>query len=451
MKRIITLLSIIAILFVNIEPAIAEEEKVTVESTVAYPEAPEINGYAAILIDMDTGAILYAKNAHEKLYPASITKIMTGLLAVENCALEDSFTFTQEIINALPWDAAKYGYVPGETVNIRDLLYVLMLRSANEVAIGLGMKIAGTEEAFGKLMTERAKEIGAVNTNFVNATGLHDDNHYTTAYDMALISIEAMKNSTFMDVWGTPSYTVNPTNVQPDIVRIWNRHDMLVNRGMQYYAYAKGGKTGYTDEAGKTLVTYASRDGRNLMCVVMKSGAETVFSDTRLLFEYGFGDFENISIKGNESRFGQSNDSYFVSRDHLYGSELNLMELDDGYVTVPKGTSLQNIGYELTYVEQTEDGIIANIEYKIGDNSLGKTSLRLNVNKEESSEASPYREEEEQDIQKQKEFPINIYVVGGILASILVLFLVIKILRKTSGKRKVKRARKKLFKNNRLH
>ncbi|MEE0686165.1 MAG: hypothetical protein UEA60_05865, partial [Lachnospiraceae bacterium] len=104
-----------------------------------------------------------------------------------------------------------------------------------------------------------------------------------------------------------------------------------------------------------------------------------------------------------------------------------------------------------TYVEQTEDGIIANIEYKIGDNSLGKTSLRLNVNKEESSEASPYREEEEQDIQKQKEFPINIYVVGGILASILVLFLVIKILRKTSGKRKVKRARKKLFKNNRLH
>jgi flagellar biosynthesis/type III secretory pathway M-ring protein FliF/YscJ len=127
------------------------------------------------------------------------------------------------------------------------------------------------------------------------------------------------------------------------------------------------------------------------------------------------------------------------------------MELDDGYVTVPKGTSLQNIGYELTYVEQTEDGIIANIEYKIGDNSLGKTSLRLNVNKEESSEASPYREEEEQDIQKQKEFPINIYVVGGILASILVLFLVIKILRKTSGKRKVKRARKKLFKNNRLH
>ena len=451
MKRIITLLSIIAILFANIEPAFAEEEKVTVESTVAYPEAPEINGHAAILIDMDTGAILYAKNAHEKLYPASITKIMTGLLAVENCALEDSFTFTQEIINALPWDAAKYGYVPGETVNIRDLLYVLMLRSANEVAIGLGMKIAGTEEAFGKLMTERAKEIGAVNTNFVNATGLHDDNHYTTAYDMALISIEAMKNSTFMDVWGTPSYTVNPTNVQPDIVRIWNRHDMLVNRGMQYYAYAKGGKTGYTDEAGKTLVTYASRDGRNLMCVVMKSGAETVFSDTRLLFEYGFGDFENISIKGNESRFGQSNDSYFVSRDHLYGSELNLMELDDAYVTVPKGTSLQNIGYELTYVEQTEDGVIANIEYKIGDNSLGKTSLRLNVNKEESSEASPYREEEEQDIQKQKEFPINIYVVGGILASILVLFLVIKILRKTSGKRKVKRARKKLFKNNRLH
>lgn len=452
MKRIITLLSIIAILFVNIEPAVSQEEsKVTVESTVAYPEAPEIDGHAAILIDMDTGAILYSKNEHEKLYPASITKIMTGLLAVENCAMEDTFTFTQEIINSVPWDAAKYGYVAGEQVGIRDLMYVLMLRSANEVAIGLGMKIAGTEEEFGKLMTKKAKEIGAVNTNFVNATGLHDDNHYTTAYDMALIAMEAMENATFAEVWGTPSYIVNPTNLEPDIVRIWNRHEMLVNRGTQYYSFAKGGKTGYTDEAGRTLVTYASRDGRNLMCVVMKSGTTSVFNDTKLLFEYGFGQFQNVSIKGNESRFGQSNDSYFVAREHIFGSGLNLMELTDGYVTIPKDSSLDNVGYEITYIDQTEEGIIANIEYKIGDSSLGKTSLKLNVNKEENDDASPYKDEETQSVQKKKELPINIYVVGSVLAGVVVLVMVIKILRKTSGKRKVKRARKKLFKNNRLH
>lgn len=452
MKRIITLLTIITILFSNIQPVMAQEEaSLVVESTAAYPEAPEINGHAAVLIDIDTGAILYSKNPHEKLYPASITKIMTGLLAVENCALEDTFTFTQDILNVLPWDAAKYGYVAGEEVNIRDLLYVLMLRSANEVAIGLGMKISGTEEEFGKLMTEKAKEIGAVNTNFVNATGLHDDNHYTTAYDMALIAMEAMENATFAEVWGTPNYIVNPTNIEPDVVRIWNRHGMLVNTGTSYYSFAKGGKTGYTDEAGRTLVTYGEKDGRKLMCVVMKSGTETVYSDTRSLLEYGFGQFVNISVKENESRFGQSNDSFFVSRDNIFGSDLSLMELTDGYVTVPKDINFDEIGYELTYINNGEEGIIAQISYMIGVNYLGETYLKLNVSGEEDDEATPYKEESVEKIEKKEELPINIYMVCGAIAGIVVLIIVFKIIRKTSGKRKIKRARKKLFKNNPLH
>ena len=451
MKRIIILFAVVATLFANIQSVGAQEEaSVIVEATVDYPEAPEIYGHAAVLIDMDTGAILYSKNPHEKLYPASITKIMTALLAVENCALEDTFTFTQDILNVLPWDAAKYGYVAGEEVNIRDLLYVLMLRSANEVAIGLGMKIAGTEEEFGKLMTEKAKEIGAVNTNFVNATGLHDDNHYTTAYDMALIAMEAMENATFAEVWGTPNYIVNPTNMEPDVVRIWNRHGMLVNTGTSYYSAAKGGKTGYTDEAGRTLVTYGEKDGRNLMCVVMKSGTETVYDDTRFLLEYGFGQFENISVKENESRFGQSNDSFFVSRDNIFGSDLSLMELSDGYVTVPKGAKLNEVGYELTYLDKNEGDVIARIVYMIGENYLGDVSLKLNLNKEENGEASPYKEEIEQAVKKQEELPINIYAVCGVVAGLIVLFVVVKIIRKTSGKRKAKRARKKLFNKN-LH
>ena len=451
MKRVITLLTIIAIMVGNISYIYGEDNtSITVESEYSFPEEPEINGHAAVLIDIDTGAILYSKNPHEKMYPASITKIMTGLLAVENCALDDTFVFTQDIINALPWDAAKYGYVAGEEVNIHDLLYVLMLRSANEVAIGLGMKIAGTEEEFGKLMTKKAKEIGAVNTNFVNATGLHDDNHYTTAYDMALIALEAMGNATFAEVWGTPNYIVNPTNIEPDVVRIWNRHNMLVNTNAAYYGYAKGGKTGYTDEAGRTLVTYASRDGRNLMCVVMKSGTDTVYSDTRRLFEYGFTEFENVSVKGNETRFGQSGDSYFISREDMFGSSSNLMEVVDGYVTVPKGKDLDKIGYSLTYLKDSNDEIIATIEYKIGGKYLGSTSLKINISKNEEGNMTPYQPVEEEGVKKQEELPINIYVVAGIVAGIIVLIIVYKIVRKTSGKRKAKRARKKLFKSN-LH
>lgn len=452
MKKIVALLSIIVILFSNIQFVCGQDDtSVTVESEVSFPKAPEINGHAAILIDIDTGAVLYSKNANEKMYPASITKIMTALLAVENCAMEDKFTFSQDIINALPWDAAKYGYVAEEEVNIRDLLYVLMLRSANEVAIGLGMKISGTEEEFAKLMTERAKEIGALNTNFVNATGLHDDNHYTTAYDMALIAMEAMGNATFTEVWGTPNYIVNPTNIQPDVVRIWNRHSMMVNTGTAYYGYAKGGKTGYTDEAGRTLVTYASRDGRNLICVVMKSGTDTVYSDTRLLFEYGFTEFENLPVKGNESRFGQSNDSFFISRDDMFANTTNLMELGNGFVTVPKGSTLNQMGYKLTYLQNRDDDIIATIEYKIGENYLGTTSLKINTTKNDEGNDLPYQPEKEQDVEKKEELPINIYVVAGIVFSIAVLIIVIKIMRKTSGKRKAKRARKKLFKNNKLH
>ena len=451
MKRIITLLSIIAVLFSNIQFVYGEENgSVIVESEYTFPEEPEINGHAAILIDIDTGAILYSKNANEKMYPASITKIMTSLLAVENCAMEDTFTFTQEILNTLPWDAAKYGYVAGEEVNIRDLLYVLMLRSANEVAIGLGMKIAGTEEEFAKLMTERAKEIGAINTNFVNATGLHDDNHFTTAYDMALIAMEAMKNSTFAEVWGTPNYIVNPTNMEADVVRIWNRHNMLVTTGTLYYSHAKGGKTGYTDEAGRTLVTYASRDGRNLICVVMKSGTDTVYSDTKLLFEYGFSEFENIPIKGNESRFGQSSDSFFISREDLFGNSSNLMELTEGYVTVPKGKELGKIGYKLTYLEGRNDEYIATIQYMIGDKYLGSTMLKINLCDDDEGNAPLYQPEEEQHINKQEEFPINIYFVAGIVVGIIVLIIVIKIILKTSVKRKAKKARKKLFKSD-LH
>ena len=451
MQKIIIYLSLIAIIFSNVHYVQGvEEDKKVVEATFAYPEVPEIDGEAAVLIDVDTGAILYSKNPHQKMYPASITKIMTALLAVENLAMEDTFTFTQDILNVLPWDAAKYGYVAGEEVNIRDLIYVLLLRSANEVAIGLGIKIAGTEEQFANVMTNKAKEIGAVNTNFENATGLHDDNHYTTAYDMALIAMEAMENATLAEVWGNPSYIVNPTNVEPDVVRIWNRHNMLVSTQPAYYSYAKGGKTGYTDEAGRTLVTYASRDGRNLMCVVMKSGTETVYDDTRRLFEFGFAEFANVKVKGNETRFGQSEDSFFVSRENMFGSTNSLMELTDGYVTVPNGASLDDLGYELVYLENDKNGYMANIQYKIGDIYLGSAYLKLNVDKGKD-ENSPYKDEETAPIEKQEELPINIYVVIGVAIAIVVLIIIVRIFISTKGKRMAKRARKKLFKNNKLH
>ena len=413
-----------------------------------YPEAPEIVAKTAILIDADTGAILYDKDMHKRMYPASITKIMTALLAIEKLPLDSTFTFTNSIISSLPYDAAKYGYIAGEEVTIRDLLYVLMLRSANEVAIGLGMNISGTEEEFGKLMTERARVAGALDTNFVNASGLHDDNHYTTAFDMAMITKDAIKNPTFSEVWGSASYIVQPTNVESDIVKIWNRHEMLVKTKADYYEYAKGGKTGYTDEAGRTLVTYAQKNGMNLICVVMFSDTANVKKDTRALFEYGFSNFKKVNVNGTEQRFGQSDNGYFVSRKNMFNQSGSLLSLNDTYVTIPKDTSLSQIGYKISY--DKKDGqsknVIANIIYEMEGHYLGETSLVLNENLSENGGISSYNKAPEvQEVVQEDEFPINIWWIGGAVVAIIIAVLMFRFLRITGKRRKIKKEREKHF------
>lgn len=434
----------------------ATANQMMAEAAVEYPRMTEISAEAAILIDADTGAVLYEKNSHEKLYPASITKIMTALLAIENLQLNNKFTFTEDIINALPYDAAKYGYVAGEQVLIEDALYVLLLRSANEVAIGLGMSISGDEEAFGRLMTERAKEAGALNTNFVNATGLHDDNHYTTAYDMAMIAKEAMKNTTFVSVWGSENYVVSPTNISAEEVRIWNRHELLVSTTANYYQYANGGKTGYTDEAGRTLVTSASKDGMNLICVVMKSDTEGVYTDTRNLFEYGFDNFKKVRAGSSETRFGQTENSYFVSRSNLFEGTGKLLEVGDDFVTIPQNASLSQVGYKLSYStggEEADASKIADIQYFIGEHYLGTTTLSRGVYKDTDdgklgdSVSSDSTDNVVDSDNKKEELTINIWwLLAGIVAVLVVLVVLLR-LKRTRLRRAAKRKRKKLFKD----
>ena len=327
-----------------------------------------------------TGKVVFSQNADERLPMASTTKIMTLITALLNSNPDD----VVKVSRYAAYQEGSSAYLkPDALITMRDLCYGLMLNSGNDAAVAIAEHISQNEEKFALLMNDAANKMGVKDTNFVNPNGLHDDNHYTTAYDMALIAMEAMNNATFSEVWGNPSYIVNPTSVEPDVVRIWNRHNMLVSRQAAFYSYAKGGKTGYTDEAGRTLVTYASRDGRNLMCVVMKSGTETVYDDTRRLFEYGFTEFQNVEVKGNETRFGQSEDSFFVSRDNLFGDSSNLMELTDSYVTIPAGSSLDLMGYELTFLENDENGHMACIKYKIGDAYLGQAILKLNVDDED--------------------------------------------------------------------
>ncbi len=423
-------------------------EYVSGSATIA--EAPEIVGKAAILMDADTGAILYAKNAYDTMYPASITKIMTALVTIENCSQEDIVTYPQECINQLPYDASRYGVVAGEQVTVKDSLYMLLLRSANEVAIGLAMHVAGSEEAFGEMMTARAKEAGALNTNFTNASGLHQDTHYTTAYDMAMIAKDAMKNTTFAQVWSSPSYTISPTNKVSTSNTIWHTHQMIVNTRANYYSYAKAGKTGYTDAAGRTLVTYASKNGMNLICVVMKSTTASICSDTRSLFEYGFDNFKKVNAKEDETRFGQASDSFFIKHKDLFEYSGILLEVGSGNVTIPSDAELSDVGYYLEYPEEGSSNIL-NIKYYIGDNYLGKTTLSLNTKTDKTIGLVPDKDEPSGEYVTVKEdLPIDIRYVAAGVGAVLVVVLIIVVLQKTKEKRKIKRERKKLFKKSKL-
>lgn len=397
-------------------------------------------GKAAILIEPDTGAVIYSKNPDEKLYPASITKIMTGLLAVENLNLSDTITITDDMLKALPSDAARQGIVPGEVIMVKDCLYSLLLRSNNDMAVALAFAVAGSEEEFAKLMTERAHSIGAVNTNFANATGLHDENHYTTARDMALITREAISNPTFAGIWGTDEYTMAATNMEESFT-IWHRHDMLVSGRANYYQYAIGGKTGYTDEAGRTLVTCASKDGMKLIAVILYSTSEYVVNDTKSLFDYGYNNFKKITISGNEKRFGQSTGTGFSIVSKVYGSKNSLLSIGAGSVVIPKDMELFKAGYKLDMsIQDTGKGEVARLTYMNGSNELGTATIYmstlLNDNKSVVSSLEK-KTEETKKTDVSTVFTINIYYIAGGIGAVIVIAFVIRILIKIRKRRNI--------------
>lgn len=253
---------------------------------------PDLLSQSAIVVDMKTGYTLVEKNIKDKLYPASITKIMTALLTIENANKDDIVTFSAEAVFSIEQGSSAAYVDVDEQLTVDQCLYGLMLISGNDLANGLAEHVGGTMDNFAAMMTNKAEEIGCLNTNFTNAHGLHDDNHYTTAYDMALIAKYAYENAekggmSFMTYCSTGYYECPPTNKQ-ELVRQWRNNNKLINSyKTEYYEDCIGGKTGYTNKAGGTLVTYANINGRVLLCVVMKSANSlSAYADTTNLYNY---------------------------------------------------------------------------------------------------------------------------------------------------------------------
>ncbi len=257
-----------------------------------YATAPDIVSDSAIVMDAYTGQILYAKDAFSTRYPASITKIMTGLIALENGDLNSTVTFSEDAIWGIERDSTHIALDVGEQLTLEQALYATLVVSANEAAWGVAEHIAGSLSSFCDMMNAKAAELGCTNTHFVNANGLHSDDHYTCAYDIALIAREAIKNAKFVEITSTTYYEIPPTNLQPETRYLYQDNKLIKENSDYYYPYCIGGKTGYTDQAGGTLVSWAKKGDRTLICVTLHaSPARNTYTDSIALFDYCFDNF----------------------------------------------------------------------------------------------------------------------------------------------------------------
>lgn len=318
---------------------------------------PTVTAHYAILMDSKTGQILYKKNANDKAFPASITKIMTGLLAIENLKDDDIITMTHDAVYSVERGSSHIALQVGEQFPVSQALYALLMVSANDAANGIAEKVSGDLESFAKLMTKKAIELGAMNTNFVNAHGLPDDMHYTTAYDMAIITRHAISFPRFNEYFSKIQYTMPPTNLQPQARNFFTHHKMLYNNRYQY-KFAFAGKTGYTSKAGSTLITIAKKDNHELICVTMKESAGEAYADAKVLFNYGFSQFEPVDI--DESLYKEIKINA-VKNNNIIGVA-KLISSESKALWVPKNSqinkSMVSIEAPLSVQNETKDDII---------------------------------------------------------------------------------------------
>lgn len=399
--------------------------KVDVKAADYWPDAPETLSPSVILMEESTGTILYEKNMDEAHYPASITKIMTTLLALENGNLSDMVTFSDDAINNTEGSGIARDY--GEQMTLEQCLYGVMLESANECAYAVAEHVGGTVENFVDMMNAKAKELGCTNTHFANPHGLQDENHYTTAHDMALIAQAAYQNETFRIIIGTKMYTIPPTNKHAEETVLRNHHDMLCtyhNANRKYlYPYCVGGKTGYTATANSTLVTYAEKDGMTLICVVMNTQSPNQFIDTVNLFDYAFDNFQVLNVS--------ENDTDYSAEATVDNGNLNniapFVELDkDAVIVLPKTAEFSDTSSSVEY-NDSDSEIAGSITYTYAGRNVGKADIKTTgVVVEGYAFDNESTEEEEQEAVSTvqvKPIVVVLLIVAVILLGVLLFFL----------------------------
>lgn len=359
----------------------------------------DINIYsrAAILVDSDTGDILYSKNADNKVYPASTTKILTAIIAIESLDLNSNIVASETAVT-IPFGSSNVALKAGEIMTVKDLLYCLLLHSGNDSANVLAEAVSGTIPDFILLMNSKAKELGLTESNFTSAHGFHDKNHYTTPSDMMKILKYAIKNDTFKTIFGAKDYTVSATNKTPEVRKLQSTNRLILTKDdsylSDYYQYCLGGKTGFTDEAGRTFVAYGKKANRNVILGtfdVMDVGREDGrYIDAISLFEYGFNNFtKTLALKKNDFKFE------YIDQNSGYKYILGIKE--DVYFSVKntKNESIEekNIKYSISTTSAIDETLlnkyIDNTTQNLDCQVVGDINITFNQNSQVLSKQVP--------------------------------------------------------------
>lgn len=416
-KKIIYILSIL-IFLINLSKSYSYTET----------ELPEISAQSAILIDSATEKTLYTKNENKKMYPASTTKILTAIITIENCNLQDTVKVPYEAISTIPAGYSIASLQPEEQLSIEQLLQLLLIHSANDAANVLAYHISGSIENFAEQMNNKISELKLQNTHFTNPSGIHNSSHYTTAYDLAIIMKYCMKNPTFRNISAQKQCTIPPTNKYSERT-FTTTNELLINKNSNtennyYYKYAIAGKTGYTSEAQNCLVSVSNKNGLELICVVLSATTypndlNGRFIDTKSIFTYGYSNYTISKLQEQNSIATQIE----IENATEETKNLDLLVLDDITTLI----SQKDLETGLTPEIQIDENLSAPI---LQGQKIGKIIYNIDNVQHSSDLIASHNVEEKTDTETNTTiFPIkNLTLIFQILFVILALYILYKCL-----------------------
>lgn len=385
-------------------PAMAAEAAsgIATNNISGWPQGSDITSTSAVIMEEFTDTIVYAKNMDQQLFPGSTVKVMTTLLALENSQLTDQVTMTATGVSGVTDGGANISAQLDEVFTMEQCLHAIMLASANDIALQVAEHLGGSVDGFVQMMNTKAAELGCTNTVFTNPTGLPDENQHTTAHDMALIMQAAMENETFRTIASTLSYTITATNVSGGDRVLTNNFSMMNAANATYYQFCIGGREGYTEASGSTLVCGAEKNGVNLIAVVLQGASGTTAAEAGALLNYGFDNFQMLS---------------------LGDTDFNM--ISGGNVYVPAGASADSL--------TTKDGAVENGQYTrqyfFGETPVG-SSVMAAVQEQDTTliDESQKNLQAAQDFsQSHTEIPYYLIAGGGALVLLFLIFMIVKI------------------------